>query len=171
MKFDKKQMFHHLPLISNGALILMIVLYYLLKKKKCKIATLRYKLSENDNKIDFQLTNTDLTNPIGLNVALTDEKFDPISKTIVSFFSFRIEPSVECPEVKDAITESFNILDQDNDRLEATSTYFDSGSLFQTSVPEVTYVVTGANGKYAKAKTATIFFDNDKGTRVIKIYS
>lgn len=148
------------------------------------ITTLYYKLENSQGqdvteRITYTVTpSQDFTG--ATIISLTNKDFIPIEDTLLSFFGYRIKPLEPVIEVEPTYTETFNVKDQDNDRFQATATYFDDGGTFATTVESITYVVTGGNGKYANAKNATIFFDNDgtkygdgsiKFLRKIEIYS
>ena len=161
-------MFQNYTLSYICFILLIVLLFKYNNKDKNLLATLYYRLENSEGQsvreaIDYTVTpNTDYT---GASISsLTNKDFQPIENTLISFFGYRIKPTEPVTEVEPTYTESFNIKDEDNERFQATATYFDDGSTFATTVDSITYVVTGGNGKYTNAKTATIFFDNN-GTK------
>ena len=54
--------------------------------------------------------------------------------------------------------------------ISATAIYNDDGTSFETMMPFVEYAVTAASGEFDGAKIVTLFLNNIKKTRIVKIY-
>lgn len=159
-----------LKLITNNNKLITTLYYRLRNSEDQSVSgTILYEITPPQNNLSF-----------GSIMTLTNKDFQSIPNTLISYFGYRIVPSGTVQEVQGNFTESFNIQDKDNDRFQATATYLDDGQTTTTEIEQLSFVVVGGIGKYHKAKTAIIFYDNEgtkfgdgsnKFLRKIEIYS
>jgi len=100
---------------------------------------------------------------------MTNKKYEIDSSTLITFIGYRIVPvngNISTSLYNETIT-----LQNRNGMLSAVATYTDSGDSFATNKISQTYMVLNGTDKYAYAKTITIFFNNENGTRIINVYS
>ena len=142
------------------------------------IKTLYYRITQSDSSnepnasvIDFipcvgtQSTYSGLQNSFMMN-----ENGEP-NNDVICFIGYRT-PSTDLGVY--SIYSLYNettIIQTETGYISAAAIYNDGGSGFATELDHVEYAVTAATGEFVGAQILTIYFDNVKKTRIVKITS
>ena len=102
---------------------------------------------------------------------MTTEDYEIDINTLITFVGYRIVPATTESQLSVPLYNETITLQNTNGMLVATTTYEDAGDTFVTTKDSQTYMVLNGTGKYDYAKSITIYFNNDAGTRMIKVYS
>jgi len=139
--------------------------------------TLYYRITQSDTSnetnaaiIDFIPYIDKQSSYSGLqNSFMMDENGVP-NKDIISFIGYRT-PATNLGDysIYSLYNETLTIQTKTG-LISATAIYNDGGTDFETEKPFVEYAVTGASGEFVGSQIVTIFFNNIKKTRIVKIY-
>ena len=140
------------------------------------IMTLYYRLNISPTDTSLNSTNTTfVTNPSNSEIYrgienryMVNGDFTTYNQNILTFIGYRT-PGVTIGDgslnltIPSLYNETININIQpyDNNFITATQNYIDSGGGFETTIPFVDYVVTGASGIFAPYKNMRITFYNN----------
>jgi hypothetical protein len=122
----------------------------------------------NDSYVDLATNPPDIEgayNGISTNY-MNESNFVTYNKNIITFIGNRTPANQDVPadiRVPDIYQETvcISIPEYENNFVQATANYLDSGNTDVTTVPFVDYGITTASGVFLGYKTIRIFFDND----------
>lgn len=142
-----------------------------LKKPTFLIDTLYYTINTTEQLTFIPITQGNSPYSGITTTHMTDGKYQIDPSTLITFVGYRIVPQRPLSKIVVPLYNETITLENDNGMLSAVATYEDGGDSFETTTNFQTYMVLNGTGKYAYAKTITIYFNKIARTRIIHVNS